>query len=93
MKHYLKNEIKAAPKEAAKSEVPDAALSMAQTLIVAMNKLFTPDAFHDEYQARLREIIKNKIAGKEIVAAPDEHPNNVSMLIGAEEEPNYVGYV
>ena len=56
---------------------------MAQTLIAAMDKPFTPDAYHDEYQARLREIIENKIAGKEIVAVQDERPNNVIDLMEA----------
>lgn len=48
-----------------------------------LDKPFTPDAYHDEYQARLREIIENKIAGKEIVAVPDERPNNVIDLMEA----------
>lgn len=80
---FFQDEIKAAPKESVKPEVLDAELRMAQTLIAAMDKPFTPDAYHDEYQARLREIIENKIAGKEIVAVPDERPNNVIDLMEA----------
>ena len=80
---FFQDEIKAAPKEPVKPEVSDAELRMAQTLIAAMDKPFTPDAYHDEYQARLREIIENKIAGKEIVAVPDERPNNVIDLMEA----------
>lgn len=80
---FYQDEVKAAPKEPAQPEISDEELSMAQTLISSMDKPFTPAAYHDEYQSRLREIIEAKIAGKEIVTPPEERPGNVIDLMEA----------
>ncbi len=80
---FFHDEIKAIPKEPAHPELSDAELDMARTLIAAMDQPFTPEAYHDEYQVRLREIIDAKIAGKEIVAGPEAHPDNVIDLMEA----------
>lgn len=80
---FYRDEVKAAPKEPAQPEISDEELSMAQTLISSMDKPFTPAAYHDEYQARLREIIEAKIAGKEIVTPPEKRPGNVIDLMEA----------
>ena len=80
---FYRDEVKAAPKEPAQPEISDEELSMAQTLISSMDKPFTPAAYHDEYQSRLREIIEAKIAGKEIVTPPEERPGNVIDLMEA----------
>lgn len=45
---------------------------MAKTLINSMVKDFEPNLYKDEYQVRLREIIEQKIAGKDIVAPSPE---------------------
>ncbi len=34
-----------------------------------MDKPFKPTAYHDEYQERLKELISQKIAGKEIIVS------------------------
>ncbi len=60
------DEVKAAPKELAHPEVSEAELTMAKTLVGAMVQEFHPHAYKDEYQARLWEIINQKIQGKEI---------------------------
>ena len=39
---------------------------MAKMLVTAMVRPFEPQAYHDEYQARLWELIRQKIEGKEI---------------------------
>lgn len=79
---YL-DEIKELPKEFAHPEVSDAELTMAKTLIHSLEKAFDPAAFQDEYQARLKELIAQKIAGKEIVAPKSEESGNVIDLMEA----------
>lgn len=63
---FFADEVKAAPKELAHPEVNEAELTMAKTLVGAMVQEFQPQAYKDEYQARLWEIINQKIQGKEI---------------------------
>lgn len=41
-----------------------------------MVKDFEPNLYKDEYQVRLREIIEQKIAGKDIVASSPEIKDN-----------------
>ncbi len=63
---FFADEVKAAPKELTHPEVSEAELTMAKTLVGAMVQEFQPQAYKDEYQARLWEIINQKIQGKEI---------------------------
>lgn len=56
---------------------------MAKTLINSMVQEFQPEQYHDEYQARLRQIIEDKIAGREIVQTPAEQPANVIDIMEA----------
>lgn len=63
---FFADEVKAAPKELAHPEVNEAELTMAKTLVGAMVQDFQPQAYKDEYQARLWEIINQKIQGQEI---------------------------
>lgn len=57
---------------------------MAKTLIGSMDQPFEPDKYHDEYQERLRQLIEQKIAGKEIVAAkPEGGESNIIDLMEA----------
>lgn len=63
---FFADEVKAAPKELAHPEVNEAELTMAKTLVGAMVQEFQPQAYKDEYQARLWEIINQKIQGQEI---------------------------
>ncbi len=69
---FFNDEVKEAPKEPVHSDVNEQELTMAKTLINAMVKDFEPDLYKDEYQVRLKEIIEQKISGKEIVAASPE---------------------
>ena len=52
-------------------------------LIGAMDKPFEPEIYHDEYQQRLKELIADKIAGKEIVAPKTQKQDNVISLMDA----------
>ena len=82
---FFEDEIKEMPKEPAKPELAESELTMAKTLIESMVKPFEPAQYHDEYQARLKQIIEDKIAGKEIVEAPKERTDNVIDLMVALE--------
>jgi DNA end-binding protein Ku len=79
---FFADEIKEAPKEAAHSEVNEAELQMAKTLIGAMVKDFEPEQYKDEYQEKLWQIINGKIQGKEVIA-PQEPVVNVIDLMEA----------
>lgn len=69
---FFADEVKQAPKEPAHPEISEEELTMAKTLINSMVKDFEPNLYKDEYQVRLREIIEQKIAGKDIVASSPE---------------------
>lgn len=80
---YYADEIKELPKTYNKPEVSDQELKMASALINSMDTPFDASAYHNEYQAKLKELIESKINGKEIVAPKDEAPNNVISLMDA----------
>lgn len=81
---YYADEIKEIPKAFSRPEVNDAELTMAKTLIGSMDRPFEPQLYHDEYQERLRQLIEQKIAGKEIVAAkPESGESNIIDLMEA----------
>lgn len=80
---FYADEIRQAPKEPAKPDIPEAELKMAKTLIGTMVKDFEPELYHDEYQSRLWEIINGKIQGKEIVTPKEEQPDNIIDLMDA----------
>ena len=49
-----------------------------------MTKPFEPTLYHDQYQQRLRQLIEQKIAGQEIVAAkPEAGESNIIDLMEA----------
>ena len=80
---FFADEVKEMPKEPAHPELNEQELAMAKTLINGMVQEFQPEQYHDEYQARLRQIIEDKIAGKEIVQTPAEQPSNVIDIMEA----------
>lgn len=76
------DEIKAIPKFQVPT-VSDAELTMAKQLIGAMSAPFEPEKYKDEYQEKLRDLIEQKIAGKEIVSGKPEEVNNIINLMDA----------
>lgn len=80
---YFEDEIKSLPKTYNKPEVSQQELSMARTLINSMDTPFDPAAYHDEYQVKLRQLIEDKIAGKEVVAPSSGGTDNVIDLMDA----------
>lgn len=82
-KMFYIDEIKDIPKSYARPEISESELNMAKTLIESMVKDFEPQLYHDEYQIRLKELIQDKINGKEIVAVKPVAAGNVIDLMEA----------
>lgn len=80
---FFADEIKESPKEPAHPDVNDAELQMAKTLIGSMVKTFEPQAYRDEYQARLWDVINQKIQGRDITVPQETEQNNVIDLMEA----------
>jgi len=80
---FYEDEIKEIPKTYNKAEINETELKMAKTLINAMDTPFDPSKYKDEYQEKLRKLIEDKIAGKEIVSAKKEEKGNVISLMDA----------
>ena len=80
---HFEDEIKDFPKTYSRPEITDQELTMARALIGSMNVPFDPATYHDEYQVKLRRMIEDKIAGREIVAAPQLPRGNVIDLMDA----------
>jgi len=80
---FYEDEIKELPKSYSKQPAGETELSMAKTLISSMIKPFDPTMHRDEYQARLKDLITQKIAGKETVTAESEPQGNVIDLMEA----------
>ncbi len=49
-------------------------LAMAQQLIASLSTEFKPEHYHDEYRARVLELIERKAQGKEVVSQPEAPP-------------------
>ena len=77
---FYEDDIKALPKGYAKPDISEAELTMAKTLINSMNTPFNPENYKDEYQEKLRRLIEDKIAGKEIVAPKEEQRNVIDLM-------------
>ena len=80
---FYQEEIQAVPVLQMKIDIAKEELEMAKTLIESMTKKFDPAAYHDEYQAKLREAIETKIKGQEIVSADSSAGNNVIDFLEA----------
>ena len=80
---FFAGEVKEAPKEIPQPEVSQEELSMAKTLIDAMVRPFEPQVYKDEYQARLWEIIQQKIQGKEITVPEESSETTVIDVMEA----------
>ncbi len=76
---FFEEEVKALPGYK-KTEVNDAELQMAKSLINSMDKPFEPGEYKDEYQEKLRAMIQDKIDGKEIVAPKEEETKVIDLM-------------
>lgn len=66
-----------------KPKITETELDMAQKLIMGMEEPFEPEKYKDEFQEKLKALISDKIAGKEVVAPKDEKPGKVIDLMEA----------
>ena len=80
---FYADDIKDLPRQYDRPEVSEEELRMARMLIGAMDTPFDPSKYRDEYQVKLRGLIEDKIAGREIVAPESEGPARVVDLMEA----------
>lgn len=80
---FYHDEIASVPKPVPKMKLDENELSMAKMLIDNMTRPFHAGEFRDEYQARLRDAIMQKIQGQEIVAVDTSGSANVIDLMEA----------
>lgn len=80
---FFADEVKELQKQYNKPQVSEMELNMAKVLINSMDTPFDAPKYKDEYQAKLRELIEAKVAGKEVVAAESEGPGKVIDLMEA----------
>ncbi|WMJ22655.1 Ku protein [Paludicola sp. MB14-C6] len=80
---YYNDDIKDVPKTYNKPEISDTELQMAKTLIKSMDTPFNPEEYKDEYQIKLRELLEQKIAGREIVQAKPEEQGKIIDIMEA----------
>ena len=80
---FYNDEIAAVPKQVLRMKLSEQELEMARMLIQNMTQPFDAEAYRDEYQARLRDAIMQKIQGQEIVTADTSGPDNVIDLMEA----------
>lgn len=64
-------------------QVSDNELDLAKVLIEHMAGPYDPSAYHDEYQAALKDIINKKIEGEEVTAPPEPQATNVIDIVSA----------
>ena len=80
---FYQDEIVSVPKQVTHTELNEAEVTMAKTLVNSMTKPFDASQYMDEYQERLRDAIMQKIHGEDIVAVDTSAPSNVIDLMEA----------
>ena len=80
---YFENEVKGMPKAARQPELRPEELKLAEQIILNLDKEFVPSDHKNEFQAKLRDMVEAKAAGKEIVATPDVPQDNIIDLMTA----------
>lgn len=77
---HFDDEIKDIPRSYEKQDISDQELAMAKTLISSMDTPFSPESYKDEYQVKLKQLIEDKIAGKEIVAPVEKAATIINLM-------------
>ena len=80
---FFEDEIKEIPKSYQKPDVGNEELKMAKLLIDSMDTPFEPNDYQNEYQTKLKQLLDDKVAGKEIVAPKETTRTNVIDLMDA----------
>ena len=76
-------EVKDLPVDYEKPAPSQAELDMAAALIESMETPFSPEKYRDEFQEKLKKLIADKIAGREIVEAKEERVGKALDLMEA----------
>lgn len=61
----------------------DSEVELSQVLIKYMSKPFDLSAYHDEYEAALKDLIAKKVEGQEIATPAEPMPTNVVDIVSA----------
>lgn len=77
------DDIKEIPVAIERPNVTQAELDMAEQLIKNMEEKFAPEKYKDEFQEKLKALIADKIAGKEVSTPKDEKPGKIIDLMEA----------
>ena len=80
---FFDDEVKDIPSSYKPQKISDAELKMAQTLINSMDTPFNPEAYYDEYQVKLKKLLEDKIANREIKVPKEEKKSNIIDLMEA----------
>ncbi len=80
---FYRDEVKDLPALSARSAPSNEELGMAEQLIGSMEISFAPEEYHDGFRKKLKELIADKIAGKEPAAYGKESPRAVADLMEA----------
>lgn len=82
---FYESEIRDIPKTERHPEISDKELSLAENLVEQLERPFDPSEYKDTYQEKLRDLIEEKIEGKEVVAPKESggKPSNVIDLMDA----------
>ena len=80
---FFEDEIKEIPKSYEKADVGNDELKMAKLLIDSMDTPFEPENYFNEYQAKLKQLLDDKVAGKEIVTPKETERSNIIDLMDA----------
>ncbi len=79
----FQDDVKELPVDYERPAVSEEELGMADKLIRGMEGPFAPEKYKDEFQEKLKALIADKIAGKEIVEAREERPGVIIDLMEA----------
>ncbi|MCL2253642.1 MAG: Ku protein [Lachnospiraceae bacterium] len=80
---FFEDEIKEIPKSYQKPDVNEEELKMGKILIDSMDTPFDPNNYFNEYQAKLKQLLDDKVAGKEIKAPKEPAQSNIIDLMEA----------
>lgn len=80
---FFYEELQKAP-QTKETSISKKELELASSLIDQMTEKFKPEKYKDEYNKKIQEAIKKKIAGKKIVSAKNEEmPKNIINIMDA----------
>jgi len=80
---YFDDEIKAPPAPPAAPKIAPQELTMARRLVQSMDTPFDPTEYHDEYQARLKQLLESKLSGEGFAPPVKSGQVNVTDLMEA----------